>query len=286
MYLGGPRDTPAGRPPLTGAARREFPGASDLAFDPQLRLFLADLVRPYDLPLREDLLERGAGQSYGEMAEELIGEIVTADEPVDLLVLAFGIHDVRLGRSTAAYLSDVCPGDPMAFAVCDQGAAAPFTALRLIGEYGAGRSLLVVAEQAALHYLPAGPAVVPDRHAAVALLFESDDSASTVVRQHPDVSSRLAGPLLAEDVAALSGGRSDVTLVLGGGLAPPPGVVLADRIVSAPAGQPYTGPWWTLAGGLADWRAEGRRVVVAEYDPALRYLSTSGVDVGVPAVAA
>ncbi|HKN97380.1 MAG TPA: hypothetical protein VJX10_09720, partial [Pseudonocardiaceae bacterium] len=222
-----PQDTPAGAPRLARAARREFRGVSDLAFDPQLRLFLADLVRPYDLPLRDDLLDGGAGQSYGEMAAELVRRIVSADEPVDLLVLAFGIHDVRLGRATAAYLSDVCPGKPMAFAVCDQGVAAPFTALRLIGEYGPRRALLLVAEQSALHYQPAGPAVVPDRHAAVALLFEQGDTRSTVVRQHPDVSARLAWSLLADDVAALSGDRTDVTLVLGGGLAPPPGVPLA-----------------------------------------------------------
>ncbi|HEY1571664.1 MAG TPA: hypothetical protein VGG05_09995 [Pseudonocardiaceae bacterium] len=281
MYLGGPRDTPAGAPRLARAARREFHGVSDLAFDPQLRLFLADLVRPYDLPLRDDLLDNGAGQSYGEMAADLIGQIVTADEPVDLLVLAFGIHDIRLGRATAAYLSDVCPGNPMAFAVCDQGVAAPFTALRLIGEYHPRRALLLVAEQSALHYLPAGPAVVPDRHAAVALLWEYGDPGCTVVRQHPDVSAQLAGSLLADDVAALAGDRTDVTLVLGGGLTAPPGVALAADTVSAPTGQPYTGPWWALAGGLAGWQAEGRRVVVAEYDPALRYLSTSGVDIGV-----
>lgn len=271
-----PPDPPAGAPRLARAARREFPGVSDLAFDPELRLFLADLVRPYDLPLRDDLLDCGAGQSYGEMAAELVRRIVPADEPVDLLVLAFGIHDIRLGRSTAAYLSDVCPGRPMAFAVCDQGAAAPFTALRLIGEYRPRRALLLVAEQSALHYLPPGPAVVPDRHAAVALLFEQGDAGSTVVRQHADVPARLAGSLLADDVAALSGDRTDVTLVLGGGLPRPPAAV---DTVPAPAGQPYTGPWWALAEGLAGWQAAGRRVVVAEYDPALRYLSTSGMDV-------
>jgi hypothetical protein len=36
------------------------------------------------------------------MAEQLIGEVVSADEPVDLLVLAFSPHDVRPGRQTCA----------------------------------------------------------------------------------------------------------------------------------------------------------------------------------------
>ena len=50
------------------------------------------------------------GQSYGEMAQVLIGSVVSADEPVDLLILAFGVHDLWPARQTAAYLSDVTPG--------------------------------------------------------------------------------------------------------------------------------------------------------------------------------
>ncbi len=222
----GDTDPRSGPLRVVSAARRTFGGFSDLAFDPRLRLFLADLVRPFGLPLRDDLLDNGAGHSYGEMAAEVIREAVPVDSPVDLLVMAFGIHDIWLGRATASYLSEVCPGDAMGFAVCDQGAAAAFTALRLIGEYG------------------------------------------------------RSGALLADDVAALSAGRADVTLVLGGGLTQFGHTYLADRVVLAPSGQPYTGPWWELAGGLAQWRDEGRLVLLAEYDQTLRYLSLSAVDFG------
>jgi hypothetical protein len=285
MYTGGPPSADGGVDPLrvTRGGRRFFDGMSDTVFDPRLRVFVGDLVRPYGLPLREDLLTTGAGHSYGEMAQRLILDTVSADEPVDLLVLAYGIHDVRLARSTAAYLSDVCPGQPMAFAVCDQGNAAAFMALRLIAEYGrAGgceRALLLVVEQSALHYEPAEPVRLPDRHAAVALLLErSANGMPTVVRQHADVPPRLAGALLADDVAALSGGRDDVTLILGSGLAESEAAFLATDTVLAPPGQPFTGSWWELAGGLADWRADGRLVLLAEYDPALRYLSLSATD--------
>jgi 4-hydroxymandelate oxidase len=255
--------------------------------DPRLRSFLYDLCRPYDLPLREELLDDGAGHSYGEMVEQILGDVVHPDEPVDLLVLAFGIHDIRLGRATAAYLSEICPGDAMAFSVCDQGAVAGFTALRLVGEYGRSgvcrRALLVVVEQSALHYEPPEPANVPERHTAVAVLYEHGPGAAhTVVRQHADVSPQLAGALLADDVAALSGGRPDVTLVLGGGLAQFGHTYLADRTVIAAAGRPYTGPWWELAGGLDQWRDEGRLVLLAEYEPRLRYLSLSAVDLAEP----
>lgn len=290
MYAAGPpagtEDTEQrGALRVTRAARRVFDEVSDLAFDPMLRVFLGDMVRPYGLPLRDDLLDSGAGQSYGEMAEQVIGELVSVDEPVDLIVLAFGIHDIRLGRATACYLSEICPGDPMAFAVCEQGSAAAFTALRLIGEYGrsgaANRALLVVAEQSTLHYQPAAPVELPARHTAVALLCEPSPAGHPiVVRQHADVSPQLAGALLADDVAALSAGRSDLTLVLGGGLAQFGHTYLSDDTVLAPAGQPYTGPWWELAGGLDQWRAAGRLVLLAEYEPALRYLSLSAVDLG------
>ena len=287
MFAAGPPADAVRTDPLrvTRSARRVFDGVSELAFDPMLRVYLGDLVRPYGLALRDDLLDGGAGQSYGEMGEQVIRELLPDDEPVDLVVLAFGIHDIRLGRAAACYLASVCPGDPMAFAVCEQGAAAAFTALRLIGEYGrsgaCGRALLVVTEQSALHYQPAAPVTLPDRHTAVALLCERTSGGQhIVVRQHADVSPQLAGALLADDVAALSAGRPDVTLVLGGGLAQFGHTYLAEDTVLAPAGQPYTGPWWELAGGLDQWRADGRLVLLAEYDPALRYLSLSAVDLG------
>src|SRR4029077_3226752 len=113
------------------------------------------------------------GQSYGDMAAELIGSAVRADEPVDLLVLAFSIHDLRPGRPGAAYLSHVTPGAPMAFAICDQGSAAAFSGLRIAGEYassaGIQRALLIVVEQAALPY--DCPVPVPAQHRGVAMLY-------------------------------------------------------------------------------------------------------------------
>lgn len=35
--------------------------------------------------------------------------------------------------------------------------------------------------------------------------------------------------------------------------------------------------WWELAGGLAQWMTAGRRVVIADYDPALRYLCVAQI---------
>src|SRR5258708_37789345 len=94
------------------------------------------------------------GHSYGEMAEALIGPAVSAEEPVDLLVLAFSIHDLWPGRQTAAYLSHLTPGAPMAFAICDQGPAAAFSGFRIASEDASAtplrRGLPVVRPQAGL----------------------------------------------------------------------------------------------------------------------------------------
>ncbi|MEU7808522.1 2-hydroxy-acid oxidase [Micromonospora chalcea] len=161
---------------LLRAARRTFTGPAALLGDPVLREraagYLTDLTRPYGLRVPGGLFDAPSaalGQSYGEMTAELIPAVVPPDEPVDLLVLAFAVHDMLPGRATAAYLSHVCPGTPMSFALCDQGSAAAFTGLRIAREYGCRRALLVTVEQAVLPYDAA--VAVPARHRAVAMLY-------------------------------------------------------------------------------------------------------------------
>ena len=89
------------------------------------------MTAPFGIAVREDLIEQGVGHSYGEMCVPLLTELVSEERPADLLVLATGSDD-RLGRATATYLSWHCAGAPLAFAVCDQGLLAAFTALHLI----------------------------------------------------------------------------------------------------------------------------------------------------------
>jgi hypothetical protein len=263
---------------------REFPGRSDTSLDPDLRVFVSDLARPYGAALREDLLAHGAGHSYGEMGAQLLADTLTPGDPVDLLLLAFAVPDVRPGRATALYLATLCPGSPQAFALCDQGSAAAFTALRLAGQYArAGdcrRAVLLVMEQSALHYEPLAPAPLPQRHTAVAIVCDPGGATTpAAVRQHPAVGARAAEALLAAEVADLSAGRAQPALVLGGGLT---GALLdADtraRTVRAAPGAPYTGLWSALAGGLARWAREGRPVLLAEYDRALGYLCVAALD--------
>jgi 4-hydroxymandelate oxidase len=153
--------------------------------------------------------------------------------------------------------------------------AAAFTALRLIGAYAATgacrRALLIVVEQAGLHYELAAPAPVPDRHAAVALLLEeTPDPDGVLVRQHRGVPPDEVRARLRADIAELSGTGPAPVVVTGGGLAD---LSTVDESVSGPAGQPYTGVWWELAARMAG----RRRVLLADYDPAFGYLCTAAV---------
>jgi len=255
---------------IIAATRRVFEGPSALALNPghqaDLSLYVADMVRPYGLAPRHDIDDAGRGYSYGEMAEELIRDLVPAQTPVDVVVLVFSIPDVRPGRATAVYLSHVCPGNPLAFALCDQGRAGGFAGLHLLREYartgGCRRGLLVIAEQSTMHYEPPVPVAVPTRHAAVALLCEADAPGGALVsglRLLPDVDPELVEDRLARELATLD--AADATLIVG---------------TPAGDGQPDTGVWFALREALDD--PTHGRVIVAQYEPLLRYLCVAVVD--------
>jgi hypothetical protein len=223
------------------------------------------------------------------MLARLIGDLVPPDKPADALILAFTTPDLSPGRATATYLSQVCPGKPMAFAVCDQGCAAGFTALRLTRDYatdgGWRRVLVAVAEQARLDYDPPVPASVPTQHAAFAMLCDAAASRPTgggaprllAVRVCPGVPADHTGTTLRRELAALpdkeraAAGKEQRALVLGGGLAS----LAADgvpgwRSMFTLPGQPATGVWRELAAWVA--APGGGSFAMADYDSALRYL--------------
>jgi hypothetical protein len=302
---------------LTRVVGRRFAGGSQLAKDPDLRVYLGDLVRPYGLPLREDLLDEGAGHAYAEMAEELIGAAVGPHEPVDLLVLAFAVPDVQPGRCTALHLGHVCPGDPLAFGVCDQGVAAAFTALRIAREYARSsdlrRALVLIVDQAVLHYPPmtepGDPLTLAEGPSGVALLCDgigadrdTDRAADRAtasataeiaqIREHAAVAPESVRGLLAEEVAALLADRPGGILVLGDGISPADAQdCAADQTIRAPAGLPHTGIWLELARRLPNWMSQRTSqrisqrstdtavvVILADYDRRLRTLCLCSIE--------
>jgi 4-hydroxymandelate oxidase len=278
---------------LVRAVRRTFTGPAEFLAGPakraQVREYLTDMARPYGYEVPAALFGEppspALGHSYAEMAQALIAPAVSADEPVDLLILAFSIHDLRPGRQTAAYLSHLTPGAPMAFAICDQGSAAAFSGLRIAREYGssarAGRALLIVVEQAALPY--DCPAPLPAQHQGVAMLF--GDGAESVarltgVRQHPGVQPGCAAGLAAADLKELAVGHHEVGLVLSDALATLWTAPPAGRVLQMPPGQPSTGVWWGLAGELMGGAGHPDLLVAADYDARLRYLCLTAFDAG------
>lgn len=251
---------------------RTFADESVSARDPALRGFIDDLVRPYGVAARPDVFAAAAGHSYGEMAEELVGAVVTAQAPIDVLILAHAMPDVIPGRATATYLSAVCPGTPYAFAICDQGLASPYTALVAASGYlpaAADRVLVLVAEQSALHHDLVGPGHVPGGHHAVALLLSGGVGRELTPLVWPGVGPHEAASLLAAEVGA------DDRVVLGASLAAALGATpgldrLAAAAVVASADRPLTGVWSTLAESVPG--ADRPGVLIAEYDAGLGYL--------------
>ncbi|GAA1258974.1 hypothetical protein GCM10009665_56410 [Kitasatospora nipponensis] len=301
MHVAGPgsarwRHGPTGGAPLrlARALGLEPDGHSPAALDPDLRVFLSDLVRPYGLDLDEEALRAGRGHAYAELGEALIRRLVAPHEPVDLLIQVFAAPDVQPGRAASVYLSSVCPGQPLAFALGDQGAAGTFSALRIAGEYlrsgDCRRALVLVAEQAELYYPRPPTAPWPDRHAVVGLLCEAgtrDDPGATAppepearFRDHPDVPPERVAGLLTTELAELAEpaepagptGPTGPVLLLGPGLAGVPAPPFAE-VHRTRAGSPYTGLWAKLARGLPRWQRQRRSVLLADYDAPLRYLS-------------
>jgi hypothetical protein len=133
---------------------------------------------------------------------------------------------------------------------------------------------------------------VPSKNIAVALLCGTEGpGALDTLRQRTGVEPGGVGELLAKEIADLSAGRDEVTLIAGNGLRACPAFNegagafgtgafdAVDEVIVAPAGQPCTGTWWELAGGLRAWGASGRRVLLADYEPMLGYLCVAAFDV-------
>ncbi|MFJ1754112.1 hypothetical protein [Kitasatospora sp. NPDC088134] len=254
---------------LTAAHALDLDGHSPLAADPDLRTFTADLVRPYGLELDEDALTGARGHSYLTLARHAVEHLVDATRPVDLVVLVYAGPDVRPGQSTANRLSDLCPGEPLAFALCDEGAGGTFSALRIADAYartgGARRALLIAVEQADLHHRPHRPARLSDRHSAAALLWESDGAGRPLqlTVQEGRLTSNQVGEVLGKLCGELP---ADALLVLGPGLAatdPPDG----RPALRARPGNPYTGGWSALSAALADPRHVERPLALADFEP-------------------
>jgi hypothetical protein len=293
---------------LARVVSRTFNSAT--GYSPELVGFLCDLTRLHGLPQREQYFGRATRTTFTEMAKEIAAELTESDglagiEPFGLALVAHSTPDAEPGWP-ASYLSGALPGEPFAFAVADQGGAAPFTALRIAADFadtgGAQASggaqypiglglrprratLVLIMDQTAVvpdRRLPSGT-VLPSRDHAVALVFEpAGQLAELSVRQ---LTGARPADAIAEIEAELRSGSDPVTVVLGSGL---PGAAFADagRVVHAPADLPGTGPWHELAGLLRQPDTAGRRILLASFEQTLGYLDLCSVTAPAREVAA
>ncbi|WP_328603270.1 hypothetical protein OG943_24635 [Amycolatopsis sp. NBC_00345] len=230
--------------------------------------YFRDLFHLFGLPWDDSQLS-GTRNTFVDMAEVVVKHLGDTVTGVDSIVLANATPDAEAGYPIP-YLAEAL-GATNAFAVSDLGAAAPFTALRLVSQTLApgdrGRGLVVVMDQCAvLNGPPIPDDLRPSGDSAVLILLERDGALGRPrIRQRTAVRPAEVPALLAE---ALAGADTVICRArLERYLADLDGTV---RHLPAPDGLP-AGAVWSV---LADLEQPQGPVVLADYDERLGYLST------------
>ncbi|WP_050506810.1 hypothetical protein [Streptomyces rimosus] len=254
---------------LTGAAHRAFTGRPPAPADPFLAKIYSDMAELYGTAFDQERFEHAHRNTFTDMACGLLDALPPVPGPVGLIVAASAVPDFDPRVSAVSYLTDALPGTPQSFALSDQGDAAPYTALRLAGQYAADgqadRVLVMVFDQTTVPADPGPPRQGTDaRDGAAALLLSAEGpGAPTGVRQYGGLTPEDAHVLLRE---ALPGGAA--TLLLGGGLDPERVAVPAGVTVErAFAEFPCSGVWGLLADRLPHFAEQRLPVFLADYVP-------------------
>ncbi|MFJ3214686.1 hypothetical protein ACIPLC_01990 [Kitasatospora sp. NPDC086801] len=198
---------------------------------------------------------------------------LTAEECPEVVVVAYAAPDFDHAELVASCVKRRLPGEPLSFALSDQGVLAPFSALRVAVEYarrcGWSRLLLVVVDQGTQPFpLPATGQSAVHADAAVALLIHWDGDDAPL----GGAAQGLPEPGLFADW------DTSAALVAGSGLSdgcaelPTHGGPLTE----VAAGQPATGSWTALL-TAAD---RNRPAMVADYDRERGFLAYCTLDTG------
>jgi hypothetical protein len=203
-----------------------------------------------------------AGCSFAATAEQIALGTAPRDEPVDLVILAHADPDPLVEQPATCALHEILPGRPLGFAVTDQGAIAPFTALRLAEAYGARRALVLAADSGAMVAMTLRPA---------------GDGRELTIGQFSEVEPGQVAVLL-EAALADRPGEPPAAMIAGSGLAALPSPAILGRAgpaITARAGDRCTGVWSKLAMHLA--ATSGERVIVADYEPSAGQLGIASL---------
>ena len=233
----------------------------------------------YPLPPGRDPVP-GNRNAFAPMSADLIGGLCPDGVP-DLVVIAHAVPDGEPRMSATGYLQERLGGQPLIFAVSDQGRVAPFTALRLASDClrhdGRRRAVVIAADQATLTYDDPGFGHLDaDADHAVGLLLTLNGPIGLTGPEHRPgtdagqirevlsgavarAAAELGGPVTVVAAASVSASLA--------GLAP-----AGLRVVTAPGDRLCTAVWSALAAELAAPADAARTVLAADYEPALRYL--------------
>jgi hypothetical protein len=285
------RDPRAGaRPAAPGTLRlsrpvaRVFPGrppAGPTGID--LR-FMTDFLAAFGEEPDHERYARGGGNSFTDMARELLDGLDRPLPPLDRILLAYHVPDLSVFEVAGCYLAERCPGQPEVHSVAGQGVGAPFTALRILSGLRLAGTLsegaVLVLDQSTLPHLD------PDTHARpitdCAVLMhsgcadgdEDGDEAEGVELDFVD--ERVVDPDAA--LRALARRTPGARIVVGRMLADrlDPGLRSDCDLVEGPGDRLCTSAWAALA---EHWTPE-RYTVVADYDPYSGRLFQAGLRPG------
>ncbi|MBD0696092.1 hypothetical protein [Streptomyces sp. CBMA123] len=222
---------PAGRgtPYQPGDAREEF---------------YAELGAPYRASFDRAQFAAAGRRTSVELAYgalDALGPLDAEDAP-EMAVIAYAAPDFEHTELVASCVRRRLPGDPLAFALSDQGRLAPFSALRVAVEYarrcGWSRLLLLAVDQGTQPFpLPTDSPAGLRGDAAVALLLRWDGG------DRP-----LGGQALGRPGPGLfAHWPADAALVAGAGLAEGPELPPHQgTLARGAAGRPATGSWSAL----------------------------------------
>lgn len=271
-------DPPAAVPRVVRAARYTAQGQG-VPYEPvaSLEEFFREVGAPYGVEFDREGYAASGRRTSVELAYGALDRLgpLTAQECPEVVVVAYASPDFDHAELVASCLKRRLPGEPLSFALSDQGALAPFSALRVALEYarrcGLRRLLLMVVDQSTQ------PFAVPDSgqaavraDVAVALLIDWDGGAGAVRGMAHGRPSSGVFALWDEAVAVVVGaGFSD------DGVAPelPP---YEGTLMRGEPGQPCTGVWTALLGAPAG----ARHAVVADYDRERDFLAYCTLDMG------
>ncbi len=286
---------------LSRVAAGQFPKGTTAMTDFVSRAFLPVQSAAAGVTFHPDVLLRDTGNTFSDMAPSILKALLPAAAfvgdrphgtrvPTDMVLLAHAAPDMTPNEITGTFVASLLCGEPLAYAVTDQGSAGVFTALRLAEQYAqrgsCDRAVVLAFDQATFPY-DTDVAATERLHgdAGVGLLLERDGDGSVQVLQRAGLmradgeAVESAVEALLERLRVLPG----AALTVNAGLTASGAFVGSTRVTGrAPLGLPST----ALVAMLAQRRPSqpDEPTVLVDYDPVHGQLSVCRIDGPVDAV--